>query len=150
MKAVGKNKIMLSMAVMICIGMAGGMTSFAYEPPYIVSEDGSGSLENCKLLCDGVVFDGWYLDEGEKPEMVSWDDYFIDSDGQVTEVTEQQLLERAACRHDYRVSGTYCHHAKNGQGGCTVTEYEAQKCTKCGAIRQGSVTNVITYQKCPH
>lgn len=150
MKRKRRHKTVFSVLVMILIGMAGGMTAFAYTPFQTVSDMGDDSPDGGWMVNDGAVPDVWYLDEDEKPEMILWDDYFIDSAGNAAETTDENLMERAVCRHDYCISGTYYNHVKNSQGGCTVTEYEAQKCSMCGSVRKGDVTNVVTYQKCPH
>lgn len=150
MKRNRKQKIIFSILVMILISMAGGMTAFAYTPFQTVSDMRNDSIDGCWMVNDGVMPDAWYLDEDEKPEMILWDDYFIDSAGNAAEITDEDFLGRAICKHDYSISGTYYNHVKNSQGGCTVTEYEAKRCSMCGSVQKGDVTNVVTYQKCPH
>lgn len=150
MKAKRTNQIVLSILAMVFVGMAGGITAFAYEPPQTVQDAGDDRLESNWMMNDSVVSDGWYLDENEKPPVISWDSYFIDSTGTATEATELVLPERILCNHDYSIPGTYYKHVKNSRGGCTVTEYDALKCSLCGSLLKGDETNVVTYQKCPH
>ena len=41
-------------------------------------------------------------------------------------------------------------HRSNSTGGCTVHVYNAQRCTKCGYIKTGSLYATYTYTVCPH
>ena len=150
MKAKRTNQIVLSILAMIFVGMAGGITAFAYEPPQTIEDAVDDRLESNWVANDSGVPDVWYLGENEKPTAIPWDSYFIDSTGTATEETELVLPERILCKHDYSIPGTLYSHVKNSRGGCTVTEYDALKCSLCGSLLKGDETNVVTYQKCPH
>ena len=56
---------------------------------------------------------------------------------------------RADCKHQY-VSGTMVTHNKSGDGGCTITEYEAQRCNACGAVVKGKLLQTIISPECTH
>ena len=53
------------------------------------------------------------------------------------------------CNH--AMKDCYYHvHRSNSTGGCTVHVYNAQRCTKCGYIKTGSLYATTTYTVCPH
>lgn len=56
---------------------------------------------------------------------------------------------RVVCIHNYE-SGTSANHERNSDGSCTVMEYNAQRCSKCGYVKIGSEISRITYKVCPH
>lgn len=137
MKAERKNKNVFSIIIMIFICITGGVTAFAYEPPYKVG--GSGS--------DNFTFEREFVEKNA--ESIPWDHYFIDSDGTVFRVVEQDHIEKGVCNHTYS-TGTMRDHFRDNNGGCTIIEYEALRCSLCGYILKKEETNVITYKKCPH
>ena len=53
------------------------------------------------------------------------------------------------CSHNYE-SKIYSIHNLKSDGSCTVTAYDAQKCSKCGHLVVGSEEYTITYKVCPH
>ncbi|USF31308.1 M56 family metallopeptidase [Clostridium sp. MD294] len=77
------------------------------------------------------------------------DNYIMYEDGTTEPMYENETIERASCSHNYR-STKYSNHQKDGNGGCTVTIYTAEICSKCGAERNREEQNSISYKKCPH
>lgn len=139
MKIVRKNKIFCSIAIMVFICMAGGITTFAYESPHKII----GNKDN------NFCFDSRFIKEEKVQESIPHDQYFIDVTGMIYEVNELNLSERSGCIHEYR-NGTYEKHTKNSNGGCTITEYEAQMCIFCASVKVGDKISTKTYEKCPH
>lgn len=139
MKIVRKNKIFFSVVMMILICIMGGLTAFAYESPYKII----GNKDN------DFYFEGKFTKEEKVQESISYEKYFIDNTATIYEVNELNTSERAGCLHEY-TNGTYEMHKKNSNGGCTLTEYEAQMCILCGTVKLGDKISTTTYVKCPH
>lgn len=78
---------------------------------------------------------------------ILYDNQFIDNDGNIYEETENN--SKAKCEHNY-VDGTYQKHTKNSDGSCITKSYNAQRCSKCGTMRIGTLINEMKYTKCPH
>ena len=102
---------------------------------------------------DGVEI-GFYRDTQEYINMdIIYDMQFIDEEGNIFEIEDHArddaLSTNAVCSHQY-VSGTVTEHVRDGAGGCTVTHYSAQRCSKCGVIVKGAKINTIIYETCPH
>lgn len=140
MKEKNNNRSILSVLVMLCICILGGITAFAYESPQTIE-----GKRNSKCS-----FEAEFVEKDVSLETVLWDKYFVDSNGKITEIKGLNNSEKIGCRHNYSISGTYKEHKKNNKGGCTITEYDAMKCSICGSVKYGDITNVITYQTCPH
>ena len=82
-----------------------------------------------------------------------YEEQFIDVDGNVYPILNTQddmsPVPYWGCNHDY-VAGTKVLHKSLDNGGCRVTLYSAQKCSKCDFVLIGEQINEITYAKCPH
>lgn len=135
-----RNKTILSIASTIVICMAGAITSFAYEAPRTVTTN----------ITTDLSLDNEFSEEKENSSKIIFDRYFIDSTGIISEIDELNSFNKALCKHDYSIPGTLRNHKKDTNGGCTITEYDALKCSLCGSVLVGDVTNVITYTKCIH
>ena len=136
MKARRKNKTFFSVMVMIFICIIGGITAFAYEPPSII-----GGTAN-----DDFTFDREYVEENMNP--IPWNQYFTDGTGAIYQIHKQDYTEHGMCNHKY-IQGTLGVHSKTDHG-CSITEYDAIRCSLCAYIFKKEETNVITYKKCPH
>lgn len=144
MKTVRKNRVFLSAVVMVLICMLGGLTVCAYDAPLNVD-----SLEETER--QDQVFDFQFtLGEAEiEMEELPYEQFFTDEDGNVYELKSEENISKSACTHRY-VAGTYTAHSRNREGGCTVTYYEARRCSKCSNVIKGKEINTVTYKKCPH
>lgn len=144
MKTNRKHRFLLSMAAMGLMAATGSITAFAYVPPCSVTTD-EGRTE---------TFDYIYVPEDVESEEVSlympYDYFFMDFDGNVTELSPEQSAERASCAHSYVVSGTIKKHTKSSDGGCTVKEYEALRCSLCRDTKPGQLKGTHIYPQCPH
>ena len=71
-------------------------------------------------------------------------------DGTQVAVEDSSLIEPyALCTHSM-VDGYFRTHSPNSSGGCTVREYTAQRCKKCGYLANAVLYGTYTYPKCPH
>lgn len=140
MKEKRKPKVHLMVLVSVVTFLAGSATAFAYERPQIVN-----SLEDTSEI-EGEYF----FEEGmPKAEPVLYDSFWVNADGSIEEVMDNELEERIACNHIFK-EGTYSQHKKNNSGGCTVIGREAKRCTLCGYVEMGEIINTFIYKKCPH
>lgn len=144
MKMNQKHRFLLSMAAMGLIFAAGGITAFAYIPPATITFDQE----------QAVAFDSIYILDDEKAEDPSlympYDYFFIDADGNVIELHDDEPTGKANCSHSYVTSGTIRIHNKTSDGGCTVQDYEAQICSLCGGKKAGRLIGTYVYPVCPH
>jgi len=67
----------------------------------------------------------------------------------IKEYTEQAVAERAFCSHSY-TTGYLRRHVANGSGGCTITVYKVEYCTKCNAVKNETVYHTETNTVCNH
>lgn len=135
-----KHKVVLAAVMVVSACMAGGITTFAYEPPNIyVDRD----FEKGEEL---IVFEGAL--ERKWQELPS-NYFFINENEDIYDLNDANEGARAGCKHQY-VSGTMVTHNKSGDGGCTITEYEAQRCNACGAVVKGKLLQTIISPKCTH
>ena len=139
MKTNSKNKIFFSAVVMMFICILGILTAFAYEPPYRINViHGDHSAE-------------YNLEEEDTIEPIFYNQYFIDENKIIYEITDWDSLGQLECVHNYINSDTiYINHIKNNTGGCTTTKYRTQKCSFCASVIVGDKISTLTYEKCPH
>lgn len=141
MKIVRKNKILFSIIAMISILILGGLTAFAYEPPYKIT----GSHN------DNVSFEYNLEAENEVIEPIFYDQYLIDENGIIYEIKDLDSSGRIDCVHNYVDSNMILtNHIKNNNGGCTTTKYTTKKCIICGSVIEVDKISTTTYEKCPH
>jgi len=141
MKIVRKNKMLFSAIVMVSILILGGLTAFAYESPYKITENHN----------DNVSFEYKLKEEDDIVEPMLYDQYFVDENGTVYEIEDLDSSERIGCVHNYINSNMILtKHIKNNNGGCTTIKYKTQKCTICASILVGDKISTTIYEKCPH
>lgn len=125
-----------------------GITSLAYQPPEILS-----FKKNPEVLDHGVsTYIGPYNQENpfyQKEYEIVFDEQIIDTHGKIHEYNPTVIEGRDACNHTY-TTGTRTSHRKESSGGCRVTVYEIEYCTKCDYIVEQTELYTITYKVCPH
>lgn len=140
MKEKRKPKAYLAVLVSVVTFLAGSVTSFAYvRPQTISSSEDTFDAEGEHFFVEGTM----------KAEPVLYETFWVNADGSIEEVTENDLEERVICKHIFK-DGTYNQHKKNSSGGCTVICREAKKCTLCGYVEMGEIISSTTYKICPH
>lgn len=103
-----------------------------------------------KMLVSDFVFvpDGMEKEEDIFTDIIEYDWQFVDADGNIYPV-EEGINAAAACSHTY-VSGEVKHHVKNADGSCSITYYEAKRCSKCGDVILGSYSRTAEFTVCKH
>ena len=143
MKAVRKNKRILSALITALIGVMGGITVCAYDPPVNITDHGPVYAEQ------GFDFQFTVRELKLEVEELPYEHFFVDDAGNVYEIKDENNDTRAACKHKY-AAGTTTSHSKDSSGGCSATTYEAQRCTSCGYVKTGDEIVLKWYGKCPH
>lgn len=145
-------------ALVAVLTFANSLTAFAYRDTFheITPEEYSQTTIEKSLHSDLFSFapdgiTGEQMDEFDPWEEseILYENQFIDEEGNIYPILEEIPGTARGCSHDY-VSGTAKKHYKTSDGGCEVTVYRAQRCSKCGTVIAGEILNVITYQVCPH
>lgn len=132
----------IAVAASVLTVFASASTIFAYEPLMSTNEKGveAFSEEEYFIFSDG--------DKSEGYDLTKEDSIFIYEDGTQVAVTNDASTY-ALCIHTLK-SGYVSTHKSDGSGGCTVKEYKAKRCTKCGYIEVGDLYGTYTYPVCPH
>ena len=73
---------------------------------------------------------------------------FIDEDGNVYNV--ENIHTREACTNHNYVSGKVTKHIKNSDGSCEVRYYDGKRCSTCGHVVYGRLTDSEYHETCPH
>lgn len=143
------------------LAFANSMTVFAYRDSFHEEVADSASQE----VIDEMLVEDTALFVPEEMSAVAWQELnqpetqedaleflyesqFTDAEGNIYPVTEDDGIE-PHCDHTY-VSGSLATHRKTDDGGCVITEYKAQRCSKCGYVIRGEETQRLTYKVCPH
>lgn len=89
--------------------------------------------------------------KGNSASVISiiYDEQFVSETGEISMVTPKDKNARVNCTHTY-VNGIYTIHTKTSNGGCTVKQYNAQQCTKCGTFAIGTLISTTNYVACSH
>lgn len=144
-RIMGNKKKYVALAVVV--GMLGCVMStgvaFAYEEPQAtVSES-----EDYFMDMDAVSDEFFYDDPVITMDAMPYDDFFVDENGQIYEVTGQR---RVVCTQHSFVSGTHVVHMLDGKGGCVTKYYHAKRCQRCGLLVSGDLYRTVTEKVCTH
>ncbi|MCM1220021.1 MAG: M56 family metallopeptidase [Lachnospiraceae bacterium] len=142
MKKTKKFKTILPVVMTMFICMAGGITTFAYEPPRTVFNDNDYDLGT----------DVSFVIEAEEIKRVELpsDYFFVDDSGNIFDLSKTDKNNRTLCYHDFSIHGTLNDHIKDGKGGCITNSYEAKRCSICSDVKIGELKSTLTYKSCPH
>lgn len=125
------------------------LTVYAYdEVNYIALSAGEENPD--ELAEDFMNADHAFVAEGaDNPfaEVILYETEFVDEEGNIYPVDEVNTA--SSCSHAY-ISGQIIKHNLNSTGGCTVTYFEAQRCTKCGIVVRGNYIMTLKYPVCVH
>lgn len=146
----GKNrgKAFLCAALMAVILFGSSFTVLAYD--HIEVEECTANLP----LEGAESAEGYFtLDDEEDPFLayipkIVYVEQFVDEAGNVFDLSGEPQTY-ADCTHQY-TSGKTTSHIINQSGGCTLTIYKAQRCTKCGNIVQGEIISTVNSPVCYH
>ncbi|MGN0316261.1 MAG: M56 family metallopeptidase [Fusicatenibacter sp.] len=121
---------------------ASASTILAYEPFWSTDE------EAVEILEEGEFGNFTYSLTVEDLDFSNSNCVFVYEDGTQVPISDESS-SYALCNHVME-SGYYNLHKSNSSGGCTIYQYNAQRCTKCGYTEIGTLNNTITYAVCPH
>lgn len=135
-----RRGIRIAATVLTVFASAG--TIMAYEPFESVDIESLESFEgtNSGAFSDDDLVDDYNFDIG--------DGIFVYENGTQATIMDD-VSTYALCNHTMK-SGYYHMHKPDNSGGCKVEVYYAQKCTKCGYLKLGSLFSTTTYPVCPH
>lgn len=137
MKQNRKKCRILSFIMAWIIFCMGGRAVFAYDSP--------------KEFEEGFCLDSTYEYVAEKDfEVLPYDYFFIDEDGNVFDLSEYSASSYSDCSHAFSSKGTVKEHRKKADGSCEVIHREAWKCSNCGFVKFGDIFGRESYLKCPH
>lgn len=139
-------------ALIAGLTFANSLTAFAYPDVQDVkliesSENYEEALEGYLEKDTSFFWEDFEDSSDVVIDKVYYDMQFTDEDGNVYPVEE--ISSHEACDHTYK-SGTFAIHDVQSDGGCIYTTYNAQRCTKCGAMLIGSMINRQVNSVCPH
>lgn len=143
------NKYAVLLSIVMILGSS--FTAFAYDgvQTFRCSEQTSNEIMDFEQLNTGISFHQNAANNNSSIQNIKYDSQFTDDQGNTYPVTEKQASSRKQCQHAY-VDGTYEKHTKNANGGCVLKSYEAQRCSKCGYVKIGTLISETKYTKCPH
>ena len=152
-----KNRKGILLAALLLMSAATAIPVLAYESPKVVYNENLGEgyvPTDVVFVPDGEEFvdkPDWYVDgiPTEEIPFITTDAYFMDEAGNVTYCSEEDVSVQATCSHSFK-SGTFSTHDKNATGGCTMTFYSCQLCSKCGYIKNKVEQSRTTRKTCPH
>ncbi len=128
---------------------------FSVSDTVVVYEDGTRfpiimEKELEYALCNHVMKNCYYQENSyDIYDFSVSDTVVVYEDGTRFPIIMEKELEYALCNHVMK-NCYYQVHRSNSTGGCTVHVYNAQRCTKCGYIKTGSLYATTTYTVCPH
>lgn len=150
MKTTNKNKKVLLCTILslLCLTIL-PITTYAYTPleqtVSFSTNKNSKITEEISTIIDEIpsnYADPYYeiIDFSNSNECIILDD---------GTVLKSQETSRIICSHTFKNGYVYI-HAKNKNGGCTITRYSAKICTKCNFKKNMVKISTTTYVKCTH
>lgn len=139
-KSLMKKGIAIATAVFTVF--ASSSSILAYEPFVSIDKDGSNLFNWGE---EGMFLNTQRFSDYD---FSMSDEMFVYEDGTKILVTDKDSMF-AICNH-VMVDGYYSVHKSNSTGGCTVKEFKAKRCNKCGYIDVGNLYATHTYPVCPH
>lgn len=138
-----RNRLPVFIFSMVLMAVIGVVPVLAYQLPTItcIDTETRAECENTEWATIKLL-DGMSEEEIKESQWQSPNEkYFREVDAYyVVEETGEVILEtpemknaaaRKTCIHTYK-RVTYNQHDKNSKGGCTVKQYQCQRCNKCG------------------
>lgn len=148
-KRITRRTHIISTLLAIFLVLCSSIPTFAYQAPkkLELSEESGSLIDIAKN--ETIIFNPAGETVPFSAEPILYDEQFIDSSGIIYNLQSETITPNATCEHSY-VDGTYSSHTKKSNGGCVVKYYNAKRCSKCGKLVRGALTNTVTFQVCPH
>ncbi|MDE6204030.1 MAG: M56 family metallopeptidase [Lachnospiraceae bacterium] len=138
--------IIFMMSAAICVFSAASFSVLAYEEPSEIAVSYTESFDVADAAFSVEGTENAYFNINVNA-FESSDRIFIDENGKIYPIYDEVTPKRG-CSHSWQ-NGTFSEHIKSG-GGCMVRVYDAQRCSKCGDVIVGELTNTVTFTTCPH
>lgn len=137
------RKGIIAMVSALTVAASAG-TVLAYEP----MQWSDGSVEGfISSQPEFIEFDVSF--NADELDFSKGDSIFTDYEGVSIYINDSMSSEKVLCKHNM-VNGYLSKHHSNSSGGCTVTTYTCQRCTRCGYLANAKPYATTTYVKCPH
>lgn len=147
-RIMGKKKKYVALAAVVgtigCIMSTG--VAFAYEEPQTAETEVNENAVDMDIDADTY----FSFDTDATSYEMSSDESFVDENGQVYVITDQEQQQRVVCTSHKYVAGTYKTHKKDSSGGCVTKYYHAKICERCRHIVIGELYQTTTCKTCTH
>lgn len=158
-----KMKKRWSVALVAAMIFINSFTVFAYKETVLIEEGTLEQIESFEKreessfvfipydeLIDDTILPDYAIVSKEEDQNLKllYDTQFVDEEGNIYQITDQADMQ-TVCIHNW-VSGIIQQHRLDGKGGCTLYYFDAVRCTKCGQIKEETLTETRTYVVCPH
>ena len=133
-----------SLVIAVVILALSPISVLAYSPMVAIERpDESFTLDGDFIANELDVCDP-FLEHG------TLQDIFVAADGHIYIIENSDpQIGQANCQHNWQ-DGIAYHHEKNDDGGCIITYYNCEYCTRCSLNRNLTFKNSLTYAMCPH
>lgn len=139
-----KTRFVSSLAIAVIILALSPISVLAYSPMVAIERPDESFTLDADFIANELDVCDPFLEHG------TLHDIFIADDGQVYIIENRDpQIERAACPHNWQ-DGISCSHVTNDDGGCTITYYNCEYCTRCNLRRNLTFKNAMTYVICTH
>ncbi len=140
-------KWIAALASVVTIAVA-ALPVWAYEFPPVIQ----GEASTIRALNEEEGFELRFSTTGEglyPMLIVEYEYQFTDEDGKVYEVNPF-APGRSGCSHAQTNPVVYQEHKKNEDGSCNTISYQAKRCSGCGEVMKGEMTENLYSLKCTH
>lgn len=138
--------IILSTLLVLC----SVIPAFAYEPVQKFEYQAKDNVTiNIPTSKDFIAYSNsnTYDETNEYDFPIYYENQFTDSYGNIYDADIP--TPHKDCTHSFS-DGTLTTHYVNSSGGCTMSYYHAERCSKCGLVSINSLFKTVEYVKCPH
>lgn len=150
-KKKNKSRSFVCAALMAALIFGNSLTVLAYDQIYIISDTvprSSWIVEGEDWFHTGEEAEA-FMAEIMPPITILYEEQFIDSEGNIYDLTWESQMYSICLVHQY-VPGQITVHETDGNGGCTITVYYAERCSKCGKLRKGDYMSSTHHAVCTH
>lgn len=141
----------LATGVFALILFVDSLTALAYPNVYHIEAEENRIISAMAEENGTFLHNRMELDANIAIENILYDEQIVSLDGTISPVdsVSPQGLICDIIGHD-KEACYFTTHVKDDNGGCTLTTYNAHKCTRCTHVWVGSLYSTLTYPVCPH
>lgn len=149
------SKVMGTVLIAAAV-FASSLTAAAYQPRVV--EHMNADYDNSEVSTYFVIGEEEPCLNEEDKQLKELEEYivgdeksfFVDEEGTVYYLdNEDDSKPRSTCKHDY-VDGTYARHHKYSDGSCRIDYYTGKMCSKCGDMILENYYKSSSYPVCTH